>query len=360
MRSHGFAMVGGGESMDSDTLIPQSLFTVDHLSEHERYDFWRDSISCIFDVECDRDVRQNNFNARVEAQICGQLMLAATTTLKQNWERSSSTIARCGVDHYMIQLYESGYMAFEHQGQEFVLQPGDVIIFDLSEKAYSTTNNFSNFSIIVPRNLLAPLLKDSNGHHLRIMSRADPLVRILHGHMLSMKAHANKVYLSKVDDLNSATIALLAAAMNGSPHDGPVNRKGKPIAQSILVKRVIDEQLSDPNLNPEGLAKMMAMSRSKLYSIFETYGGVKSYLRERRLSKALSALSSSHQAHRSVGDIAFSLGFASEATFRRNFKSRYGLLPTEVRQRRLTFESHKADHNLLDRRYEAWVRDLSV
>lgn len=346
--------------MGSDTIIPQSLFTVDHLSEHERYDFWRDSISCVFDVECDRDLRQKNFNARVEAQICGQLMLAATTTLKQNWERSSSTIARCGVDHYMIQLYESGYMAFDQNGQEYVLRQGDVIIFDFTEKAYSTTNNFSNFSIIVPRHLLAPLLKDSNGHHLRIMSKSDPLVRILHDHMLSLKAHASQVYLSEVDDLNSATIALLAAAMNGSPHDGPVNRQGKPIAQSILVKRAIDEQLSNPNLNPEELAKMMAMSRSKLYSIFETYGGVKSYLRERRLSKALTMLTSPNQAHRSVGDVAFSLGFASEATFRRNFKNRYGLLPTDVRQKRLTFEVHKSDHNQLDRRYEAWIRDLSI
>ena len=346
--------------MSSNTIIPQSVFSVDEVVAHERFDYWRDSIACVFDVECEKEYRTKDFNARVEAQICGQLMLAATTTLKQRWERSASTIARCGVDHFMIQLYESGYMAFEHNGSEYVFEQGDLIIFDLAEKMFSTTDNFTNFSIIVPRHLLAPLLTNSNGHHLRIMQKTDPLVRILHDHMMSLKAHANRVYLSEVNDLNNATIALLAAAVNGATHDGPVNRLGKPIAQSILVKRAIDDHLSDPDLSPQQLVSMMAMSRSKLYSIFETYGGVKSYLRERRLSKALSILTSPNQAHKLVSEVAFSLGFVSEATFRRNFKARYGMLPKDARQKQLIFANSKMDNRHLDRRYETWLRDLSI
>ncbi len=346
--------------MKSDAQIPQSFFTVDHIPQHERFEVWRDSIACVFDVECDRDKRLNQFGAQVEAQICGQLMLASTTTLEQSWERSSSTIARCGVDHYMVQFYEAGYMAFEEKGAEYVLRQGEVIIFDLSEKTFLTTNNFSNFSIIIPRHLLAPLLHDSDGHHHRIMSRSNPMVKILHDHMLSLKKHANQVYLSEADDLNRATIALLAAAMNGSVDDGLTNRQGKPIAQSIMVKRVIDEQLSNKELDPEQLAIMIGMSRSKLYSIFETYGGVKSYLRDRRLGKAMSILTSPGQAHRSVAEISYSLGFSNETTFRRNFKAKYGMQPREARQNRLGFEQQRLDHRGLDRRYETWLRDLSV
>ncbi|MCT4654777.1 MAG: helix-turn-helix domain-containing protein [Cohaesibacter sp.] len=346
--------------MDASTLIPTSVFSVDDVAQHERYEVWRDSISCVFDVETDREIRQENFGARVEAQICGQLMLASTTTLKQKWERSSSTIARCGVDHYMVQFFESGYMAYEKNGQEYVLRQGDVIIFDLAEKAFSTTNNFSNFSIIVPRALLAPHLVESNAHHLRILSRSDPLVAMLHDHMVSLRKFANQVYVSQTESLNSATIALLAAAMNGTAHDGPIDREGKPIAKSIMVKRAIDDHLSDPDLQPEKLAVMLGMSRSKLYSMFATYGGVKSFVRERRLSKAMHMLTAHTHRHRSIAEIAFTLGFANESTFRRNFKARFGIQPREARQHRLDHDLAQSSHRHLDRRYENWLRDLSL
>src|SRR3546814_3590475 len=88
--------------------VPRAVFTVADLPERERYDAWKESIACIFDVDADPEDRDGDFFAAIDASMYGPLMLARTTSRAQHWERSAATIARDGMDHYMIQYYETG------------------------------------------------------------------------------------------------------------------------------------------------------------------------------------------------------------------------------------------------------------
>src|SRR3546814_949515 len=93
----------------ADTVaVPRAVFTVADLPERERYDAWKESIACIFDVDADPEDRDGDFFAAIDASMYGPLMLARTTSRAQHWERSAATIARDGMDHYMIQYYETG------------------------------------------------------------------------------------------------------------------------------------------------------------------------------------------------------------------------------------------------------------
>ena len=65
--------------------------------------------------------------------------------------------------------------------------------------------------------------------------------------------------------------------------------------------------------------------------LFEADGGVYAYIRERRLARAMHALTrSSSQRRPSIRRLAFECGFENEQVFSRAFRRKYGLNPSEV------------------------------
>ena len=49
------------------------------------------------------------------------------------------------------------------------------------------------------------------------------------------------------------------------------------------VRRIVREQLRSPKIGPAALCRLVCMSRSALYRLMESQGGVTGYIRRRRL-----------------------------------------------------------------------------
>lgn len=92
--------------------VPHSVFSLDAVPVAERFDVWRESIACLFEVDVPKERRTEGFRAELDAHVIGDLAMARTHTQAQEWARSSATIARDGMDHLMIQIYEAGTMEF--------------------------------------------------------------------------------------------------------------------------------------------------------------------------------------------------------------------------------------------------------
>lgn len=90
--------------------------------------------------------------------------------------------------------------------------------------------------------------------------------------------------------------------------------------------------------HPEGeltvaeLADRLNTHRSHLHRLFAHHLGVstQAYLKEQRIRRAATLL---RDTDRSITDIAYALGFAATQHFATTFKARYGLTPTNYRQR---------------------------
>lgn len=91
----------------------------------------------------------------------------------------------------------------------------------------------------------------------------------------------------------------------------------------------IDELASDPNLNLDMLARNLSVSRTLLNTRMKELTGLtpKRYVNEVRLLKSRRLLESKE--YYSVKSVAYSVGFNSEKLFSRNFKSRFGMYPSE-------------------------------
>lgn len=339
--------------------IPHSVFSVSDVAEKDRFSLWKESISCIFDVECDRDLPRNEFHARVEASLFGELMLARTTSISQSWARSSSTVARDGMDHYMIQLFVEGGMEAEHKRGCTSVENKSLVVFDLAQEMSSRTSCFSNLSLIVPRDALAGLLRSPDDQHMRTLPASIPVVALLVDHMIGLERMKDQIAFTQARDIAAATVALAAACLNGCEPNAPSRMRESFLPQMITIKRLIQQQLSDPHLSVNRIAQMAGISRTKLYAIFEPVGGVNAYVREKRLRSALGALLDSRKQYRPIYEIAAECGFANESAFSRAFRQRFGCSPREAREG--IAAPHEWSRGTMDGRlYEHWLHQLSA
>jgi AraC-like DNA-binding protein len=89
--------------------------------------------------------------------------------------------------------------------------------------------------------------------------------------------------------------------------------------------------MGSPDFGPEALGQLVAMSRSKLYRIFEGTGGVARFIQEERLSVARRRLADSRDKIL-IRTLASEIGFLDHSTFSRAFKIRYGSSPKDFRE----------------------------
>lgn len=339
--------------------IPRTVFSLDHVPSKERFSVWKESISCLFDVECDRETRQEGFFARIDSGLFGEVMLAEASTVTQHCSRSKLGIARDGMDHYMIQLYLAGGMEAGHRGGATSVGKHDLIVFDLAQEFRSLTDGTRNLSLIVSREALGGVLKAPDDQHMRTLSPAEPLAALLGSHLLTLHRLAKEIPAAQAAEVGAATVALVAACLNGTPRNTPGGTEGVTFARLTMIKRMIEQNLSDPGLSAARIARMAGVSRSRLYTMFEPLGGVAGYVRERRLRRAFSALTDPRQYHRPIFEIAMDSGFLSESAFSRAFRRRFDRSPRDLRRHGALSKAEADAEHPLDRRYEHWVQHLS-
>jgi AraC-like DNA-binding protein len=118
-----------------------------------------------------------------------------------------------------------------------------------------------------------------------------------------------------------------------------------------------DLHLSESDLSADTLCAFFKVSRSTLYRLFEPLGGVSHYLRERRLARIHTLLSSSSQ-RQYLGRVAEDHGFKSTTHFSRAFREQYGYSPNEVRRRGMGPMAEGAVSEARGAAFDKWLRSL--
>ena len=100
-------------------------------------------------------------------------------------------------------------------------------------------------------------------------------------------------------------------------------------------KKVIEENMTDPDFSVDSFAKLVGMSRSQLHrkltalTAFSPSGLIRSF----RLARAAQRLK---QKSGTVSEIAFDVGFSNLSYFSKCFQEQYGVLPSEHANRNET------------------------
>ncbi len=100
-------------------------------------------------------------------------------------------------------------------------------------------------------------------------------------------------------------------------------------------KDIVEEHLSDPELNVHKLCRLMGMSRTQLHNKVKAITGQSTtqFVKSIRLAKASGLLLTTYQ---SISEIAYETGFQSASYFSQSFSKVYELSPSDYREKHQT------------------------
>ncbi|PKR51863.1 helix-turn-helix domain-containing protein [Thalassospira marina] len=339
--------------------IEKSIFDTGSIEERMRYDVWRESISCLFNVDATRENRDpRRFNATIKALRVGNLMLTETRSVAQLWQRRPLEIARDGLDHYMVELFLSGSAHWDSRYGEQIVRPGDIIVFDFACEMQAHTTDFEHLSLIIPRSLLGPMLDYPDHHHMQVLSGSLPVVRMLADYIVSLNRNLPLMDNVEGHKFGPAVAAMVAACLNSH---GPIGRvSGASTGYHFMdfrIRAFIQENLDNADLDVNQICDGCGISRSALYRLFSEEGGVRHFLREQRLSKAMRDLLFYPELQISM--VARRNGFTHANDFSRAFRRRFGLTPRELRATQARYnERQQKSPTEAGREYESWLRQI--
>lgn len=342
--------------------LPFTLFTTSHLRLRDQFDAWHESISVIFDVDPPAEHRPDSgFAATVKGWHLGGLLVSQVDFDGQRFVRDRRKALVDGLDHYLVQLYATGGLVGEAGDQGRVLNGGDVQILDLTQSNVTQAAPSGTVAIVVPRETLDQALPAPGDLHGLILRGRSGMGGLLADYMRSLVARADSMTLAEAPLVAQATTDMIAACFQSTAETAERARTAIDQTMRQRIQRHISAHLDSPALQAETLCAQFRISRSQLYRLFEPLGGVAHYIQEQRVTRACAELCNPAHDHRRIYEIAFALGFSSEAHFSRVFRSTFGLSPSDVRGRAQatrvdTRRPEPAD--LANGGYEEWVRQL--
>lgn len=132
------------------------------------------------------------------------------------------------------------------------------------------------------------------------------------------------VWESVVASVQALFLATIAASRAEAEHARSVIK----LEREIAIKDFIEKNL-EQELDVESICSHFRISRSTVYNVLETSGGVYSYLRQRRLEHARRLFLESNPTF-SMKAIAYLLRFRTPEEFSRAFKRQFGASPRDL------------------------------
>jgi AraC-like DNA-binding protein len=127
----------------------------------------------------------------------------------------------------------------------------------------------------------------------------------------------------------------LIAAVVGATRDGLAIAEGRGIRAARLRAIIADitANLGDCDLSVAAIARRQRVTPRYVHKLFAGEGFTFSaFLLDRRLFRAHRMLSDPRFGDRTIGSVAFDVGFGDLSHFNRAFRRRYGATPSEIRQ----------------------------
>ncbi|TCS00937.1 helix-turn-helix domain-containing protein [Rhizobium sp. BK418] len=183
-------------------------------------------------------------------------------------------------------------------------------------------------TLFIPRDLFASSLVRDEKLNAKVDGR---LGSLLGDYLFLLDRSLPDLRITELPYVVEATRCLIEMCLAPSRNrfaeaKGPIN--------SILIeraRRLIDLKLAQADLAPDMLCAELGVSRSRLYRLFEPFGGISAYIRRQRLLRTRDALSDSSDM-RPVARIAEQWGFLDASAYSRAFRQEFGISPKEARE----------------------------
>ena len=297
------------------------FFTTDDLPEAERFESYRK----LYAGGTDTFQTGPGFHARLRAVSLGSIVAFERHLNAVAHERTAARVRRNGFEHFTVQMNVSGRFQVDvGTGLQYVA-PGQVILFDMTRPMRTQLDRAHILTFSVAREVVESAVLDAGTLHGLVLP--PDVGGLLADYMMSLTNRAHTLAAPAAAGATRVFATLLTSALSAC-----VKPAMEPAATTRRdrARRYIEKNLGSPRLGPDDISRAIGVSRSSLYVIFQPLGGVAKYIQSRRLAHLRAALARPLET-RSVAELCYESGFASESHASRAFKQAYGVPPGQFR-----------------------------
>lgn len=309
------------QTMDTSTVPPA-----------ERVAHWRGFIGRLFHGLKSEEYGDTDFDGRARTFHAGDLVLTRLEATRHRVTRSPSAARRSELPYLKIVAPWTGCAGVEQMGRETWVTPGQWCIYDTTDSyAVANPERVEHLIVMVPRPLLAERGLDLDALMARRLGGSGGISTLALQTMRNAFAELPSMGDAAARGVGDAIVQLLHLSLLDLA--GQATAQTQREALRARIKRHVALHLADPRLTVDGIAMALNCSRRQLYNAFaEEPDGVAGYILAQRLAACRRLLQDRSQLHRSLTDIALSLGFQNMAHFSRVARADLGMPPSDFRR----------------------------
>jgi AraC-like DNA-binding protein len=296
-------------------------FSTSLVPLQRRHLFWRELVAETFPGMTAN--APEGISAELARWSLGRIGLARARSDRARVSRVAS------IDHahnLVFHLQRRGQLTMICGDEAVTAGVGDIIIADDS-RPYAIDISERNDCLIlqVPAAMIGAELSPA-GFHGQLLSGRDPNVAFLK-HMLEGLWTEREMF----DEIEESIDGVVASAARIA-----CNRRARPSQQDITPQSPVKyalNNLGDPALSTATISQATGLGARAVQKAFARYTALTptAFIAERRLGQAADLLA--HDRSQSITDIAFEVGFSDSAFFSRCFRRRFGVPPSQWREK---------------------------
>lgn len=309
-------------------MITEQKFA-DLPSFEAKREAWVEAANPLYRADIDADWGFD-VSAYIRNYNLDSFILGACHAPQMKSERTLEQISQQSIDHLSFRVFLSGTSDLKVEGRSFDIRAGHLQVLDMAQPMESHSRGPKPvLHLIVPRRAFERRLGDLSPHHGAMLDPdRSPITRLMVDHMRSLVSCIDAADDGQRAALTAASVAMVNAVLTPAGKDSPY---APASLLGISIRRFVEDDLAAFDLGIEKLCRRFGLSRTALFALFEADGGVASYIRDRRLARAMRILSGLEgDGRRRISSVGYACGFETEKMFSRAFKRRYGVTPSEV------------------------------
>lgn len=307
----------GSQILTPGRVEPIRIVTKE-LALAEQFEAWRDFMAAAIDIKLPSGA-ESGFDAEQEVWNLGSMALARAR-VPGGGERIWHHLDRHPFDHWCLVLVipEGERSAEPELFLRSLARP-----FEGHGSGADTV-----ISLYVPRDLFrsGAAALDRLGNRVP----PGPLAALLADYMHSLSRRLPDLPQAAFPAVIEATREMIGACL--LPGADRLEAASDVLAASMVdrARRIVNQHLGAVGFGPAQLGRMLGVSRSRLYRLFEPLGGVTAYIRRQRLLAAHRALLDPLETSAVVA-ISERVGFPDASAFSRAFRAEFGYSPSHAR-----------------------------
>lgn len=246
--------------------------------------------------------------------------------------RTSNHIRHLSDTFYGVILMLAGGQRLVQDGQEVLLEPGDLSVWDASRPCeFNSAGPVRQISVLIPHNKLRLYSSSIEDVCAQRISGRSGLGLLLASHLQALSEVLPWSDEAEKGSTESATLDLISAAIRPDRAGDFKSSIHKTMHRRI--QNYIVNNLRDPDLSPRKIASAFGISSRYLHKLFEaTDYTVSEWILRRRLMACYSSLKDPALNHMTITEIAFNWGFNSAPYFSRVYRQQFDHTPSDTRR----------------------------